>query len=451
MRALSPSSRVAGLLLLILVGSLLFRPFGFLCKYVVDTLALGYSFAKTWLLLCFGVLLAVGQERMPPLSKRWPVVFASLLTLMQVVNLAQYLWYCRSYGVNPNSWTALVRDGFWTMSRLEHFHTSKAMLSALPTELALKTDVGYAFGALFPRWFLAAQFVLFCGLLVCCLGACLQMLQRSPTGTGVSFALASFVLVKCVADGGPLVPEVWAALPVFCGVLWGKRGFLSALGGTILYGFTLLLWKEGAFMILLFGLLPAALLLSAPKVADSRRKVALGLMVLALLSPLLAWKFDPRSRLQPSALNTVIYGSQVIEKGWRIHIVSPRAIGEGTSDLLRVVGQLQDSASGHYLVEADVTDSTDPGELCHDLDLELVRHPISWYHGEVRVESEVVVLEGTLEEILESPLITSRQVDIEAGVTKLTLHLRPGVNRDLAVSMLGPKLSLVKNFRLFYP
>ena len=135
---------MGGAVALLIAGCLFSTLFGLGVKYVVDIIALGHSLAKTLLFLLFVFFLSLLVKWWPPVSARWSYRFAALLPVLFVGNLIQYLWYCRSYELNVNDWSAVIRDGFWTMSRLDHTHTAKAMLSALPKQLAETTDVGYA-------------------------------------------------------------------------------------------------------------------------------------------------------------------------------------------------------------------------------------------------------------------------------------------------------------------
>jgi len=436
-------------LVLLLLGSVFSLPFGLLTKYVVDIIALGYSMSKTVLLLGFGLVLALLVERPLPLKVTWQ--FPLALALMMLFNLTQFLWYCHRFQLHPPDWTAMVRNGLWSMSRLDHFHTSKAMLSSLPTSLAYKTDVGYAFGAVFPNWLLLGQFACFGGLVVLCVLACLQVLKSRPKGESISFVLASFVLIKCAVDGGPLVPEFWVALPFVCAVNWGRKGLAWSAGGTLIYTISLFFWKWRAPFVLLYGILPSLLLIGAPWLSQKHRRAAAGCLLLALLSPLARWWLDPISRIQPFALNTMVYAGSRLESGWLIHVVSPREIVLADRAQADVVEQLYDPSSGHFFVELALKKTTNPYTLCRDLGLELSRKPLSWYNGRVVVTSDVLFLQGQLDEVLASPLVLSSKVESSGRYTRLTLEMRPGVNRDLGISVLGPKLSVVRNFQMSYP
>ena len=169
---------MGGAVALLIAGCLFSTLFGLGVKYVVDIIALGHSLAKTLLFLLFVFFLSLLVKWWPPVSARWSYRFAALLPVLFVGNLIQYLWYCRSYELNVNDWSAVIRDGFWTMSRLDHTHTAKAMLSALPKQLAETTDVGYAFGAIFPQPLLWLQLVLFLLTIGACTLSCVHWLRN---------------------------------------------------------------------------------------------------------------------------------------------------------------------------------------------------------------------------------------------------------------------------------
>lgn len=439
----------AGALLLGLGLCFAWFPFALAAKYCVDIIALGYSLAKTLLFLAFLATLALCHGRLGKnLSPRLPRIFAVALLAMSALSLGQYLWYCSKFQLQPTYWTAMVRDGLWSMSRLDHFHTSKAMLSSLPVALALKTDVGYAFGAVFPQWLLLAQLALFLGLIGLCFGSCLQILAEKPWGQSISFVLASFVLVKCVVDGGPLIAEVWAALPFFSYALWGRRAALLAAGCCALYAGSLFAWKPGAVSVCA-ALLVSILALATPLVMKRSPAAGLALLLLVLSLPLLRWKLDPQYLREPYALNTMVYGQQPLQAGWTLHFVSSeRFNGQG---LVKIVEQTEDPASRRFLTDAELLRDSTPKELCAQLGLELPRKPVSWYHGPVRVEAEVLYFDSQTIPTLKSPLLSAASISQNGESTTLTLDLKPGVNRDLAIGMLGPHLSLVKSFTLSYP
>ena len=419
--------------------------FGLVVKYLVDIIALGHSLAKTFLFLLFVLTLSLFLKWLPELSSRWKYRFAGVLPFFFVANFVQYVWYCRHFGLKVNGWSAVVKNGYWSMSRLDHIHTAKAMLSGLPTWLAIKTDVGYSIGAVFWAPLLWLQLTVFLLTLVVCFLACVQRLQSDSAGRAVSYVLASFVLMKCLVDGGVLTPEVWAAAPVFAGIGFGRRGLAVVGPLTVTFLSSLIFWKAGALSLIVLDWLPALLALSLPLVFERRPRLAVVIGLLVLVSPVARYGLIESSRFRPHALNTAAYAWTSLEKGWKLHIVSFGKLKKREN--LRISSESLNEKTGFCLTEATLLADTTVFELCQDLDLETVRRPVSWYPGLVRVTAKVQVLEGSLEEILDSPLINSWRYEGDA----LQLDLRSGVNKDLAVSLLGPRLSIVHDFVLSYP
>lgn len=442
---MSRSSKWALALGLLLLGSAAWLPLGLAVKYVVDIVAVGHSLAKSLLFLAFLLVLCLGVNKAPTIPAKTTDAFLLLVSALLVGNLAEYLWYCQRYGQSPEEWSAVVRDGFWTMSRLDHTHTAKAMLSSLPTNLAVKTDVGYAFGALLPVPLLWMHLLLFSLCLLLCTAACVRWLRNEPNSRAVAFVLTSFVLVKCAIDGGLLIPEVWAAFPVMAWLRSGRKGTWVASAATVAYLISLTLWKEAATAIILLDWLPGLLALSSPLLFRRSRVLGASALALALLSPVLRFQAVPSSRFHPYALSTAYYGTRPLQKGWTVHIVSPHKL-PGAPQLLKVEAELPAPVGGYYLTDATLLKDTTPLELARELKLQLVRRPVSWYHEPPQVRCRVSVLRGDLQQVLNSPLVVKHENRGE----ELSLTFRPGVNRDLAVSLLGPHLTVVHSFNLSF-
>ena len=443
---MSRSTLMGGAVALLIAGCLFSTLFGLGVKYVVDIIALGHSLAKTLLFLLFVFFLSLLVKWWPPVSARWSYRFAALLPVLFVGNLIQYLWYCRSYELNVNDWSAVIRDGFWTMSRLDHTHTAKAMLSALPKQLAETTDVGYAFGAIFPQPLLWLQLVLFLLTIGACTLSCVHWLRNERPGRSVSFVLCSFVLVKCLIDGGLLIPEVWAAVPVFCGLLFGRRGWMVGGGATLLYAGSMFFWKTGASDIVALDLLPGFVALSTPLLWARNRIVGIVALACVIVSPAARYQLVPDSRFRPHAVNTIVYAGEPLKAGWKVYIVSVGRVaplpGPFTPE-----SELFQSETGYCLTTVTLTADTTPLELSSLLGLEVARRPVSWYQGPVEVAARVQLREGEWNEILDQPVVESHQLDGD----RVRLRMIPGVNRDMAISVLGPHLSVVDDFRFSYP
>lgn len=429
----------------------LLEPLALLVKYAVDFISIGHSFAKSALLLAFLALLAFGLEHAPKLSVRSLRVFSILLLASHLSSLVQYLWYCHSYELNPMSWSATVEQGVWSLSRPDHIHTAKSCLSFLPSVLALTTDVGHSFGALFPTWIILSQFLGILTLILSCYLACIYILQQRSWGEAASFVLASFVLVKNAVDGGPLTPEVWAAFPLYVFLLKPKWGRFVPVSLTGIYGICLLLFKQGAFEVLIFKWAPALVVLLAPILWQRLGASVIVLLWLTLSAPVLQCQWRPYVKLQPHALSTILYAREPLRAGWNLKIVSPHSLKPIDCDFIVVQDEVKDSASGLYLVSVELQQDSTPYSLCSALELELVRWPISWYPGRVLVEAEVLYLRGTPEATLSSPLIIESRTEEKSDKTSLRLVLRPGVNYGLALSLLGPELSVVSRLELSYP
>lgn len=442
---MSRSTVVALLSALLIWGCLGWAPFGLLVKGLVDLVALGHSLAKTLLLLLFILVLSLLVKRKGSVSDVWTRRFALLLPVLFLANLIQYLWYCNKFGIAPIGWSAVVEGGYWTMSRLDHTHTAKAMLSPLPGWLATRTDVGHSLGALFPKPLLWLQLVLF--LLVIALAGftSVHQLKNDTPGRATSYVLASFVLVKCLVDGGLLIPEVWAAVPVFSYLVFGRDGLKMGTSLSLVYAGSLFFWKPGAPAIVLLDWLPALVALFVPVVWERSKSLSLALLLLVLTTPFIRYYAVPSSRFRPHALNTAAYSYESLKQGWRVYIASPRRLPR--AGLLDIESEVMASQTGFYLTQGTLTADTTPMELCRTFGLEVVRRPISWYHGPVQVESRTVVLKGSLDAVADSPLVTSFQQEQD----KVSVLFRPGVNRDLAMAALGSGLVVLHDFRLSYP
>ena len=420
-------------------------------KYLVDTIALGHSLSKTLILLVFLAALALGVEHWPKVGDRVLKLFPALLLLGHLFTFLQYLWYCRRYDLDPLHWSAVVQREIWSMTRPDHIHTAKSCLSFLPKFFAYKTDVGHSFGALFPSWVSALQLFGVLVLIIACYLACLNILQNRSWGQAGSFVLCSFVLVKNVLDGGPWIPEVWAALPIFLFVLYGRKTVLASVPLVALYLASMPFWKTGALFIVLLNWLPALLMLLLPLLLQRKAVSALFVAVLVLLAPPVRDQLVPSASFQPYALSTINYGRESLKAGWTLDIISPRSLGPEPSAQISVVKEIADPASGLYLTEVRLLQDSTPYSLCSDLDLEPARWPISWYPGRVKVEADVLYLEGDHQSTLRSPLILDSKVQKAGKTMHLTLELKRGSNRGLAISLLGPKLSIVSRLNLSYP
>jgi hypothetical protein len=443
---MSRSTVMAFVSVMLVVGCVSWLPFGLAVKYLVDLVALGHSLAKTILLLLFVLALSLLVKWVPEVSSRWAYRFAWLLPLFFLANLGQYLWYCSRFGIEANGWSAVVRDGFWSMSRLDHTHTAKAMLSSLPTWLATKTDVGYALGAVFPQPVLWAQLGLFLLTIGLCMLSCVYRLRNDSVGRATSFVLTSFVLVKCLVDGGVLIPEVWAAAPVFAGLVFGRKGVVVCGLLALAYLGSLFFWKPGALAIIFLDWLPALLMLSAPLVWERSHRAALALCLVVLWAPVARYQLVPESRFRPHSLNTAAYIWQDLKQDWKVYIVSNGRLSVPSTEF-HVESELFNDATGYCLTTITLTTDITVLDLSQALGLESVRRPISWYQGPVQVKAKALVLDGSVQEILSSPLIKSSD---QRGDT-LELLFVPGVNKDLAVSALGPHLTVVHDFVLSYP
>ena len=261
-----------------------------------------------------------------------------------------------------------------------------------------------------------------------------------------SLAEKCFVLVKCLIDGGLLIPEVWAAVPVFCGLLFGRRGWMVGGGATLLYAGSMFFWKTGASDIVALDLLPGFVALSTPLLWARNRIVGIVALACVIVSPAARYQLVPDSRFRPHAVNTIVYAGEPLKAGWKVYIVSVGRVaplpGPFTPE-----SELFQSETGYCLTTVTLTADTTPLELSSLLGLEVARRPVSWYQGPVEVAARVQLREGEWNEILDQPVVESHQLDGD----RVRLRMIPGVNRDMAISVLGPHLSVVDDFRFSYP
>ena len=142
----------------------------------------------------------------------------------------------------------------------------------------------------------------------------------------------------------------------------------------------------------------------------------------------------------------MVYAGEKLKAGWRVYIVSVGRIAP-LSGPFTPESELYRSETGYCLTTVTLTSDTTPLQLSNLLGMEVARRPVSWYQGPVQVAARVQLLEGEWNEILEQPIVKTHQLDGD----RVRLRLIPGVNRDLAISILGPRLSVVDDFRFSYP
>jgi hypothetical protein len=278
-----------------------------LAKNAVDLFALGHSPAKTYALLGF-VLLVLGAVasplRTPPAkTEEW---LGRALLLCALYSSLEFFLFCRRFQVPARDWAAALRDGFWSSTSLEHMHTCKALLAPLFGGLAAVTDAGYPFQPFFPAILVDTHLLLFVAVLALATACGVRVYRERPPGEATTLVLCIFALAKNTVDGGPLSPEVWAALPFVASLGGGRRAgrwaalLLFCYCLTVRRPYDTVLWRLPTNLLAL-GLPLLWERLGWPAAARTSLLGAVGLAI--YLSPWARWKLDPSFGWQPQALN----------------------------------------------------------------------------------------------------------------------------------------------------
>ena len=415
-------------------------------KYLLVNYAGGYSGAKSFLLLLFLAVLSALAPWPSVWKERWNWSVPTGLGLLYLLSVAEYLYYCRAFGLPLNQRSVLVHQGLQSSTMLGHFHTNKAALAALLPYSGQGFDSGAPFLAVFPRLVLLSHGLLFLVQATAVVAMVHHYQKNMSPERALTLALGVYPLVKGVVDGGPFsVPDAarlallsWVFLEGF------KRKLALGIAGSLGL-LSLLIQGTGGVAISLMQAAISLLVLCLPlawervRLQGLKPKSALwlGLCLATLLgTPLLKYRILPNHRKPPYPVATWSYGNAPLQAGWVVHIVSPGSLPSTE------LGEVLDSnEAGRLRVSRlQLKRSTTPFELCRAFGLNVFRQPVVWYQGPGYVE-----IEGPFEmpppvEWLHSPLVTRYSFEARHGWTRLVLEMVPGAQTNVACELLpnGP-------------
>lgn len=432
-----------GLLLGLMVAMLRYPRVLVATKYVLDPFANGESAVKVLLLLLFlAVLSALGPFR-SLWNEAWNRWLLGGLVVLYGIVVAEYVSYCRHFGLPPAGRSVLVYDGLQSSTRLEHMHNCKAALSVLLPYQGQSFDAGGPFVSVYPTWILLVHGFLFALLSVACVLFVHHYGKELTPERMLFLALGIYPLVKGGVDGGPFDYVNAAKLGFLALVLLkgrARRAVLVVALCLFVFGFGLETHKGIGHNILKLSI--ALVGLALPLFFEQARlrrspgaAVALvSALVFFLGSPFVNYELYGYYRSPPSGLATWRYGDSLLKEGWTVHVVSP--------------GELPDSEVGQVLSTSRVRRlrvsrvklkrNTSPFELCRLYGLNVVRTPVIWYQ-----EPGYVVIEGPFK--MEDPagwlhneVVLRYAYQVDGGETRLVLEMIPGAQTNVACDVLPP-------------
>jgi hypothetical protein len=421
----------------------------------VDSFAIGHGGAKVKLVLLYFLGLVALSGLPSPWHRKWNIWLPAGLAILHLVALAEHVAYCMKSGVPIIARTICLYHGLNSPSRLQHTHSSKAVISTILTYTGEGFDAGHPYLAIFPSWWLWLHTALFLGVAMMGVLVVHKAQKEMRFGEFLSLALVVFTLVKNGLDGGPLDTQTIAAIPYFA-VLMGfhrKTGF--ALTGVLLLTTLGLSGTEFAFYdiwrfssaTLCFGM--PLLIQRARGHGDPKSWVVVLLAVLPLiLAPAVQYRGHfPTPRLPNSAV-TIKYGLERLQKGWVISLVSKGELPNVGSSLFRV----KEVRRGHrmWVTRVELLRDTTPFELCDLLSLNVFRQHVGWYQ-----EPAYVTIRGPMKlpaskTWRQSELVTGYLEDTVGDEERLVLELCVGGKTNAASDALGTELYVARTMALHY-
>lgn len=367
---------------LLLVGALKSTTLALGLKLFVDAIAIGYSPAKTVVLLVF--LCAVFWSAWMPALWRpgWNVWLVTGIVALHLTAFAERWLFVTKAGLPLNSYAVVVLDGRYTVTRLVHMHECKAVVAWLTRYRGSGFDSGFPFLPYFPGWLLAAHAVVLLAVTLMAFMAVQGFAVRKSTGETVCLALTVFALIKSSIDGGPLTPETAIPLPFLLGLLFGRRGWKWGGGLSLLYvPITFYFLGREQFDFNALKALGAYLLLSAPLLLERRREASVKRTLLlataytALMAslPWLQFKLVSYAQQPPFTVATLAYAYTPIPAGSEFTISDFRPLSF-PPDLVEVVERWKGGEIFTYRVKA-LRDTT-PLELAELFHLNIAWRPI---------------------------------------------------------------------------
>jgi hypothetical protein len=432
-----------GLVLGLMFLMIMFPRVMVMVKYVLNQFAFSESSAKALLLLLFLAVLSGLRPFKTVWRVSWNRWFATGLVALYGLTLAEFLYYCRLFGLPLNQRSVLIYDGLQTSTRLEHIHNGKAILSALIPYQGQGFDVGAPFQAVYPNWLLLLQGLLF--LVVCTMSVFLvHHYQKEWTPERTLFlALGLFALVKGVVDGGPFELATAGRLALMSIVLLKGRTrqvvLTLALG---LVGLGLFLEAEKGLYYNLVILSVAVVGLGLPLLFEQARRQrsasAVGGFALALIfflgAPLLKYQMSTYHRSTASPVGAWVYGNSSLKEGWTVHVVSRGDLPATDVGVVLSANKANRLQVSQLKLERDTT----PFELCRLFRLNAMRSPVVWFQ-----QPGYVVIEGRFgmpdpAKWLDNKIVLRYAYSVKDDWTTLVLELIPGAQTNVACDLLPP-------------
>jgi hypothetical protein len=447
-----PGARAA-VAFLLLAAVLLSPTLLLLLKAEIDFLCMGFSGAKTVMLLAFLSLVFAAHAVPSPWRPRWNVSVLLGVALLQGVALQERALFTAKAGVPLDSWQSVVLNGRYTTSSLSHMHEPKACLAWLTGYRGQGFDSGFVFLPWLPSPMLMAHALLL--LLVAGLATvAVHHFSRSHgTGPTVCLALAVFAMVKNTVDGGFLSQEAVVPIPFVLGLWYGRRGAYLGIALSALY-LPLTLWylSPGQMAFNLIKVLGAYLLLLLPLGLSSaqtsgRRLAGIAGSLLLLSLPWLQAAAVRYARQPPFAIGTLVYAYTPLLPGRELSVMAwgPLPNLEGAPVQVTSLWKGQ----GMLAYRARVTRATTPMELCRRFGLNVSWQPVVWYR-----KLAYFTFQGRFLEPLPAGWPSSEMV-VEYGVeerpgdsTRIVLGMRGGGRLNSAYDALPPGPLVITDYNI---
>lgn len=414
-------------------------------RFVLNQFAFSESAAKALLLLLFLTVLSGLHPFKAVWRTSWNRWFTGCLVFLYGMTAAEYVYYCRVFGLPLNRRSVLIFDGLHTSTRPEHMHNGKAILSALIPYQGQGFDLGAPFQSVYPNWVLWPQGCLF--VLLSAASVCLvhRYQKRWTPERALFLALGLFALVKGVVDGGPFELSNAGRLALMSVVLL-KGQTRNRVFGMALFLSVLAFFLESHkglgynFLRLFIAVLGLGLPLLFERVRLRGRATDVVGFILALVFflgvPLLQYHLYSYHRSTASPAGAWVYGGTSLKAGWTVHVVSRGELP--STDVARVLSSQK--ANQLQVTQLQLMRDTTPFELCRLFRLNIMRSPIVWYQ-----KPGYVVISGRFSMPdpagwLKNSLVLRYAFFSHKGETSLVLELVPGAQTNVACDLLpsGP-------------